>query len=159
MELLIGTRDPYALFLIRIEGPVWIDRHASGLAPKNLLEAQAEAMDLMVPLFADLVTMVQLERCDLTYKVLELLGTVLRHLWFVCALRARQVRRDKRRRAAEDRDRNRRLTSTLSGSSERGFILRTFLPPSAAPRAVVSAPMRTCRERATFCIMLAVFAV
>ena len=56
----IGTHGPYALFLT-----VWADRHAARLVPKDPLEAQAEAIDLIVPLFPDLVTMVQLERFDL----------------------------------------------------------------------------------------------
>ena len=39
------------------------------------------------------------------------------------------------------------------------LIPRTFLPVNAAPRAVVSAPMSTCRERATFWAMFVFFAV
>lgn len=56
----------------------------------------------VIPLFPDLVSVVQFEGLNLTQKVVECLGAEPRRLWFVGALRARQEGRDERRRTAEN---------------------------------------------------------
>jgi hypothetical protein len=62
--------------LIGIKASVWIHRQAARLVPKNPLKAEAEAVNPIVPLIPDLMPMIQLERLDLTQKMLERLGAV-----------------------------------------------------------------------------------
>jgi hypothetical protein len=93
---------PHALFLIRIEASIRVDLDAPRLVPKDLLKAETEAVNLIVPLTPCLVPIVQLEPLDLAQKMIERLGAVSRQLWLVRALRARQVRRYKRRCTTED---------------------------------------------------------
>ena len=79
-----------------------IERDASGLVPKYFLQTEAEAVYPIVKLVPDLVSMVEFKRPYLTQKMIKRLGTEQRRLWFVRALRARQKRRYKCRRTAED---------------------------------------------------------
>jgi len=88
---IIEIYTPHALFLIGVKAPVLIDRHAARLVPKNPLKAEAETVNLLIPLIPDLMPMVQLERLDLTQKMFECLSAVTRQLWLVRPLRARQV--------------------------------------------------------------------
>jgi hypothetical protein len=85
-----GIYIPYALFSARIV-PVWADREASGMISEKPLQAEAEAIDLLVPLISDLVSVVQHKRLDLTQKMVERLGTEKRNLWLVRTFRAGQV--------------------------------------------------------------------
>jgi len=45
------------------------------LVPKKLLQAKAEAIDLIVPLIPDLMSMIQNKPLDLTEKMIERLCT------------------------------------------------------------------------------------
>ena len=67
-------------------------RGVSGLIPKYLLQTKAKAVDPIVKLVSNLVSIIQFERLYLTQKMIECLGTEQRRLWFVRAFRACQKR-------------------------------------------------------------------
>ena len=54
-------------------GPLWINRDAPRLVPQYFLQAKAVAVDLIVPLLPKLVSVVQVERLDLAYEMIEFL--------------------------------------------------------------------------------------
>src|SRR5882672_9464013 len=64
----IHTESLFLTIRVGVGAPrtaVCVDRDASGSIPKQPLETKAEAIDLVVPLVSDLVSVVQHKRIDL----------------------------------------------------------------------------------------------
>jgi hypothetical protein len=112
--------------LIGVDSCLCIDRDASWAIPKHILQPKAEAIDLIVPLVPNLVSMVKFKRFDLAQKVIERLWTKNRKFWLIRAPRTRQVRRHKRWRATKDWDSDSCLAE-MSGRSEQCGIDATHI--------------------------------
>jgi len=94
--------------------PIWA---ASGGIPKQPLKTKAEAIDLVVPLASEFVSLVQYKFTVLAWVLIEGLRAEERQLWLIRALRARQ-------------------TSSIDVRRGARLVLRAFLSPSATLRGM-----------------------
>jgi hypothetical protein len=83
--------------------------------PKYSLKAEAEAIDLIVPLVSTLMSMVLCKRLHLVQKMSEFRGTETQFLRIIRSPRSRQVQRYKHRGNPKDRDRDSCLASISGG--------------------------------------------